>query len=76
MKKIIFYVIFIALTWIIAGCPSPGTVRKKMPRLFADLTRTRATRNDPSQSNKDDIENNFFHLNLNLEGLIALSRIT
>ncbi len=35
MKKIIFYIIFIVLIWVIVGCPSPGKVRKKMPRLFA-----------------------------------------
>ncbi|SVB81191.1 uncharacterized protein METZ01_LOCUS234045, partial [marine metagenome] len=34
MKKIIFHAIFIILACAIAGCPSPGKPRKKMPRLF------------------------------------------
>lgn len=34
MKRTISFFFFIILAWTIAGCPNPGKVRKKMPRLF------------------------------------------
>ncbi|SVD71271.1 uncharacterized protein METZ01_LOCUS424125, partial [marine metagenome] len=34
MQKTILYFFVFTLAWVIAGCPKPGKVRKKMPRLF------------------------------------------
>ena len=34
MKRTISFFFFIILAWTIAGCPNPGKIRKKMPRLF------------------------------------------
>ena len=34
MKRTVSFFFFIIWAWTIAGCPNPGKVRKKMPRLF------------------------------------------
>jgi hypothetical protein len=34
MKKTIFLIFIISLILSVAGCPSPGKIGKKMPRLF------------------------------------------
>jgi hypothetical protein len=34
VNKITSYFFVVILAWSVAGCPSPGKVRKKMPRLF------------------------------------------